>query len=307
MTRPAISPAARLDLDAMRALVAIAEASTVTLAAARLGRTPAAISMQLKKLEETLGAQLFHRTRAGMAPTPDGERLMPHARRMIEAERAAREAFALRPLQGHLRLGLVDDVGGLRMAEILARFGECHPEVTVALTVDQTSALGPMLDRGALDLAVLSPGCSVPWRDSDRLIHEEPLAWSVARGAGTWSRRPLPLALSTEGCVWRRMTLEALDGADIPYRVAVESDSSAALTAAVAAGLAVSPLPAARLGAGLRAVTVAEGAPPIGLSRLAIREGHAEDGSTHACVEALGARIVEAFGACCPPRKSSAA
>ncbi|MEM6422098.1 MAG: LysR family transcriptional regulator, partial [Pseudomonadota bacterium] len=116
------SPAARLDLDAMRTAVAIAEASTVTMAATRLGRTPAAISMQLKKLEETLGTTLFHRARSGMTPTPAGERLLPYARRMIETERAAREAFSTAPLEGKVHLGMIDDVDNLRLTQMLAAF-----------------------------------------------------------------------------------------------------------------------------------------------------------------------------------------
>ncbi|MEO0966706.1 MAG: amino acid--tRNA ligase-related protein, partial [Planctomycetota bacterium] len=50
-------------------------------------------SMQLRKLEETLGRPIFLRSRQGMRLTPDGERLMPHARRLVETERAALEAF----------------------------------------------------------------------------------------------------------------------------------------------------------------------------------------------------------------------
>ncbi|MEM6971398.1 MAG: LysR substrate-binding domain-containing protein [Pseudomonadota bacterium] len=295
MEHSTLSPAARLDLDGMRAIVAIAEARTVTLAAGRLGRTPAAISMQLKKLEETIGRPLFNRTRAGMTPTPDGERLLPFARRLVETERAAREAFALEPLAGRLRLGMIDDLAGLHMDEILSAFAASHPGVVIELTVAQSAILAPMLDRDELDVALLTTGGAVAWRDNDLFVLEEPLVWASGLDGSAWTRRPLPLALSSEGCAWRRITLDSLDRAGIPYRVAVQSDSSAAMAAAVRSGLAVSPLPAARLGPGIRAISEAEGAPPIGASRIAIRRSAQLD-SGPCCVDALITRIVECFG-----------
>ncbi|MEL6773421.1 MAG: LysR family transcriptional regulator [Pseudomonadota bacterium] len=301
MNDMAPSPAARLDLDAMRAALTIAETGSVSVAASRLGRTPAAISMQLKKLEDTLGNALFNRTRSGMTLTTAGERLMPYARRMVETERAAREAFLSAALSGTVRLGLIDDVIGVHLTAMLAAFARSHPGVTVDVTVGPSVTLGPQLERGEVDIALITTGGpGVDPRDSDIVLFDEPLAWVVARTCDVWQERPLPLALSAHGCAWRRQTLEALERADIPHRVAYQSEFTTALSAAVAGGLAVSVLPPSAMPEGTRVVGPAEGAPPLGSAQIMMRLGHRPSGVT----TALAARIAEQFGASLESRAS---
>lgn len=287
-----LSPALRLDLDAMRVAAAVAETGGVTLAARRLGRTPAAVSMQLRKLEDALGRRLFVRTRAGMRPTPDGERLLPHARRMIEAERLAREAFAVPALDGRVRVGLIDDIGGARFSAALALFARSYPHVTVEVVVAPTAQLASMLEEGGLDLAAIAPGGAVAWRPDDRIVHDEPLVWACAGDAGLWSLRPLPIAVAADGCAWRRATLAALERAGLPYRVALLSDASEPLAAAAAAGLAIAALPLSRVTGPLRAVGPEVGAPPIGRARVALRLRH----DAGPAAVALAGRIGEGLG-----------
>lgn len=285
------APAATLDPDVMRSVVAIAETGSVAAAALRVGRTPAAISMQIKKLEGVLGATLFARSRHGMEATAEGERLLPHARRLIEAERAALEAFRGPALSGPVRIGVNDDFAGARLSLTLAAFARSHPEVAVEVVVAPTKSLAPELDRGALDLAVLTPGCATPWRASDRLLHEEPLVWAVAAEGDAARKRPLPLAVADRGCAWRRMTLEALERAGIAYRAAYVSDFYDAQRAAVAADLAVAALPrnglGAGLGAGIRPARPSEGLPALGAARVALRMGP----EPAPAAQALGERI----------------
>ncbi len=76
---------------------------------------------------------------------------------MIEAERIARETFAAPVFEGSVRVGLIEDVGGIRFSEILADFGACYPGVSVEATVGSSSQLGSMLESNELDLAVLAP------------------------------------------------------------------------------------------------------------------------------------------------------
>ncbi len=286
------SDAARLDMEAVRTVVIVAETGAVNRAAARLGRTPAAVSMQLRKLEDTLGCRLFARTRSGMLPTPAGERLLPHARRMVAAERAAREAFTGPTLSGRVRVGLIEDVGGVQLSEVLASFATAYKDVIVEVTVASSAALGHMLDDGGLDLAVLAPGAAVPWRPEDRVIHEEPLVWAAAREGTAWSRRPVPLAVAGDGCAWRRATVAALEAAGIAHRITLRSDAYEAMIAAVLADLAVAPLPRSRVPRGLRILGAADGAPPLGRARTALRLGS----EVEEAAVALAERVAASFG-----------
>ena len=289
------SPAATLDIDVLRSVVAIADTGSITLAAPRVGRTPAALSMQLRKLEETLGHALFERRPGGMSLTAAGERLMPHARRLIEAERAALDEFRTPDLEGEVRVGIIDDFAGVSLTRVLAAFARSHPRVLVNVTMGPSAELAPRLDRGELDLAVITPGCAVAWRSGDRTLYEEPLVWVGREGGDAWRRRPLPLAISGQGCAWRRQALEALDRAGIDWRMAYVSEYYAAQKAAIAADLAIAPMPRSLVEPGFARLGAAERLPDPGMARIALRvKGDAEP---EGCVAALAGRIAETYGA----------
>lgn len=79
-----------MNLGQLRSFVAVAEAGALAAAARRVGRTPSAVSMSLKQLEETLGGSLFEGERKGRL-TPLGEHCLQVARRMVEDHEAGQE------------------------------------------------------------------------------------------------------------------------------------------------------------------------------------------------------------------------
>ncbi|MEM9764183.1 MAG: LysR family transcriptional regulator [Pseudomonadota bacterium] len=288
-----LPPSATLDPDVMKSVVAIAETGSLTHAAQRVGRTPAALSMQLKKLEEMLGVRLFCRDRQGMEPTQEGERLLPHARRLIAAQQEALDAFRYPSLSGSVRLGAIDDLPGALLERALSGFARSHPDVTVNTVMGTTRRLAPMLEADELDLAILSPGGATPWQPADRIVWDEPLIWAARDGGNAWRRRPLPVAVATTGCAWRRMTLEALDRVAIPYRIAYQSDFLGPQQAAVMADLAVAPIPRSALQPGMRQLRPFEGFERLGQTRIALRLG----ADPSQAVLALAERIADCCGA----------
>lgn len=291
------SPGATLDIDLLKTLVAIADSGSVTAAAARVARSPGAVSMQLRKLEDTIGRPLFERSRQGMELTADGERLLAFARRMVELHREALDAFRCPDLEGRVRIGTIDDFGSVRLSEVLGAFARSHPRVTVEVTMGPGTELAPKMERGELDLAVLTPGCNVPWRVTDEVLHDEPLVWVGRDGGRAHRERPLPLALSAPGCSWRRVALEALERAGIPYRVAYTSDYYEAHKAAIMADLAIAALPLSTIQPGLMRLR-GEGLPDLGTIRIALRLGAEPTPATLALAE----RIAESYGAALPAR-----
>jgi DNA-binding transcriptional LysR family regulator len=73
-----------LDMTALRSFVAVTEHGGVTRAAGMLNFTQSAVSMQLKRLEETLGVSLFDRSNRRIELTASGEQLLGYARRIVE-------------------------------------------------------------------------------------------------------------------------------------------------------------------------------------------------------------------------------
>src|SRR5262247_3486583 len=82
------------DLDPawLRSFAAIAQAGSVTRAAQQVHRTQSAVSTHLQQLEAALGARLVERTTRALSLTQEGERFLPHARRLLELQAQARAA-----------------------------------------------------------------------------------------------------------------------------------------------------------------------------------------------------------------------
>src|SRR5215218_7562615 len=97
-----------IDIDHLRTFAAIVDAGSFTKAAEAVAKTQSAVSMQMKKLEERIGRPLFERNGRMSRLTPDGERLLPYARRMLKLQAEALSAFE-GALSGSVRLGVPDD------------------------------------------------------------------------------------------------------------------------------------------------------------------------------------------------------
>jgi DNA-binding transcriptional LysR family regulator len=164
-----------LDLRLLRAFVAVAEELHFTRAASRLFVAQQALSRDIQRLESQLGVRLFVRSTRSVTLTPDGERLLVHARGLLALNDAA-----LRDLGGANRPLLVDVIGeGLTAARIVdaARRAAPQHDFTVRYGGGRGAAL-PQLLAGRLDVAfgrAAGLPLSFPAELSRRLVRYEPL------------------------------------------------------------------------------------------------------------------------------------
>ncbi|MFN3227292.1 MAG: LysR family transcriptional regulator [Hyphomicrobiales bacterium] len=238
----AVQPGPLLELDLLRTLVAIAETGNFSAAADRLGRTPSAVSMQVKKMEEMVGAALFVRDSRSVSLTRDGEALLQHGRRLLALNREMMTRFARPDLVGEVHLGAPDDVAERFLPTMLRHFAETHPGVILNVLVDGTRRLKEMVDEQTLDLAIVTVGSSMTNAEGAEVVHTEPLVWAALAGGVAVEQTPLPISLWEEGCTWRAAALDALtkDGRD--YRVAYQSAHISGQRAAILADLAIAPI-----------------------------------------------------------------
>ena len=248
-----------LDIGLLRAFATVVEARSVSGAAERLARTQAAVSMQLRRLEEDVGQRLLDRSPRGVRLTEAGETLLRYAYRALGASEEARRVLAGRQVAGTVRLGLLEDVAVGRLPRALARFSEAYPQVRLELVVDGSQEIGRKLRDGGLDLAVGDPNliASLPLARWQRPLH-----WVAARGFEIDPDGPLPLVSFAPTCVWQERVLAALDGAGLAWRIVCTSSSTPAVQAAVEAGLGVSVLLDGHIREAMRVVGPAEGLPP---------------------------------------------
>ena len=248
-----------LEIDLLRAFVAVAESKSFTAAAGRLNCVQSAVSMQIKRLEEAVGARLFDRARRRVTLTPQGEQLLRYAHRMLQLNAEALSSFGRVSVQGRVRLG-VTDTSMVYLPPVLSRFAQSYPMVELEIRCNRSwQALGA-LEAGEIDLALVTQPCG---RSGGTLVRREPLVWAVARGSAADQQDPLPLALFGPGCIYRETALTALDETGRSWRHAYNSASRDGLDVAVAAGLAVTILPKSTVTKDLRMLGPAQGFPGL--------------------------------------------
>ncbi len=268
MNAPVNHPMPLLELDVLRTFVAIAETGSFTLAATAVFRTPSAVSMQIKKLEEMLGRVVFTRDARSVKLTNDGELLLGYARRLLAINREAVSKFVMPDIRGVVRLGSPDDYGERVLPTILKRFAQTHPAIAVDVTIDQSVNLKRRLSEHQLDLTLFTSGCNMP-AEAEVLL-TEPIVWAGARGGTAHMRDPLPVSVWEEGCVWRANALEALGRVGRNYRVAYMSAHTAGQRAAILSDLAVAPLPRSFIGNDIVALGEKDGMPELADYNLAM-------------------------------------
>ena len=240
-----------LDMDLLRGLVAIADAGSFSAAALQLGRTQSAVSLQVKRLEETLGHTLLDRSNGRLVgPTEEGRVLIDYARRILRLNDEAYSCFAQPGLAGRLRVGVPEELMDGVFPDVMAAFGRACPRVELSLRCDISARLAAAVEAGELDLALVKRvgdggGATVG------VLRREPMVWFVGEGSAAHRRTPLPVAVFHEGCVFRVAALAALAKAQRPWQISYAGNGFAGIRHAVAAGLAVTPLPRSLAGPGL--------------------------------------------------------
>ncbi|MDJ1007807.1 MAG: LysR family transcriptional regulator [Paracoccaceae bacterium] len=224
-----------LDLTALRSFVAVADTGGVTRAAGVLNLTQSAVSMQLKRLEESLGVGLLDRSARAVGLTTAGEQLLGFARRMVETNDEAIARLTAEEFEGEIVLGVPHDIIYPAVPHVLKHFAAEYPRVKVQLLSSYTRKLKSLFADGKCDLIMTTEDQVDAGGET---LTEQPLVWVGARGGSAWRDRPLRLAFESQ-CIFRRITQEALDREGIPWELSVEAGSVRTIEASVAADLAV--------------------------------------------------------------------
>ena len=263
-----------LDTDQLRSFLAIVDTGSFTRAAERVNKTQSAVSMHIRRLEERLGRPLFVKQGRGAGLSADGERLVDHARRLLQVEADALADLRADGLTGRVTFGIPDDYTEPYLPLIVSRFTRRHPSVEISIVCEPSVTLADRIQGGAVDVAVVT--------DCERIrgleiLREEPLHWVAGTRAGPIEeRRPLPLALSGPSCAWRQAALTALEAAGIPAQLLLVSSNYAAIAPLVQAGLAVTVLPEDVVRNEQRVISGESGLPSLPACRVGLLRGTSE-------------------------------
>jgi len=256
-----------LDTDQLRSFLAIVDTGSFTKAAERVHKTQSAVSMHVRRLEGQLGCALFMKQGRGTRLTAEGESLIDYARRIVHIEAGAIAALSRKGLRGIVRLGIPDDYAETYLAQILGRFTRRHPLVEVSVSCEGSPELAQATFAGALELALVTDHEGI---HGFELLCEQPLVWAASERFHVDAGAPVPLALGSVSCLWRREADLALAESERPTRGLFFSKNFSAIGALVRAGLAATTLPESMVGEGLRVLGPEEGLPALPLTRMGL-------------------------------------
>ncbi len=228
-----------LEPERLRAFVAVAEARSFTRAAERLHIAQPSVSTQVRRLEETVGRLLFRRLPGTVELTRDGEAMLGYARELLEVLGRARRQFAQPPLEGSVRLGIIDDFNLTALPEILGHLRRRHARFELFVVTGTSANLLPQLRAGELDLILTK---RLAGGSDGELIAPQTLVWVGQPGVLEREAGVVPLVLTPPGTVPREIVLAALRQAGRRWSVRFEAATITGLRAAVLAGLGITAL-----------------------------------------------------------------
>ncbi len=235
----ALSPS--IDPDLLRAFVTVVDCGGFSQAAERLLRSQPAISLQIRRLEEQLGARLLDRNPRRLALTAEGELILDQARRILDLNDDLVTRLREPELAGVVRLGAPEDFATSHLPKVLARFARSHPRVALEVTCELTLELLDRFRAGGLDIALVKR--EPAGVTAGKRVWREPLVWVAAHRDVGAADRALPLVVSPRPCVYRKRATDSLDAIGRPWRIAYTCGSLAGNWAAVRAGLGLTVLP----------------------------------------------------------------
>ncbi|WP_221321826.1 LysR family transcriptional regulator [Actinoplanes sp. L3-i22] len=246
-----------MQIDDLRALLALSEHHHVTGAAAALGTSQPTLSRLLSRVEAELGARLFERDARGVHPNPLGATVIEAARELVERyDRLRRDlAGTLDPDSGTVRLAFLDSIATSLVPRILRDVRERFPRLRVELRQEPGHEIMADLDAGVAELALNWGPQATPYAWLP--LQTQALALIVPPGHRLAGRRRARLAdvagedfvTIPPGYGFRTLVDDLFAAAGVTPRVTLEIGDLATVASLVGVGLGVALVPDRFVGA----------------------------------------------------------
>lgn len=269
----------------------VVDLGSFTRASEAVGRTQSAVSLQVRRLEQQLGTELFVRGSHRVKLTDEGAMLVDYARRMLALNDEAVSCLHRPKVAGSVRLGAPHEYTASLMSVILGKFAQSHPGVMLDVTFDLSKNLLARHEEREFDLIVALH--DAPSIGEGRKVITEPLVWISSLDHRVHEQRPLPLVVAPPPCIYRDRVLLTLNREDLKWRIAYTSSSYSGIIAAVKAGLGVTVLAGTTVPEGMRILRELEGFPSMG--KLEVRLHMIQERESEA-VHCLANYIAASFG-----------
>ena len=278
--------AVNLSTELLRAFITVIEVASFTRTAEILGRTQPAISLQVKRLEESVGYPLIERKGKEISLTERGEALAIHARQILRLNDLAMAQFERPDSSSKLRVGLPVDYAVNTLQSCLTKVVRQFPDVQIEIRCDLSKHLLTAMRSNEIDIAVaLFDG------DDQQFLFrnwEEQPTWVGAKKFAIAEGTEIPLVVHPYGCVYRDRMAAALKLSGKSWRIAYSSPGIGGLQQAVQDGLGLSCLTAPTVQSGMRKFSERDGLPVLAPLHIGLFARQAQLGASgYAAIDAM--------------------
>ncbi|MFR0692749.1 LysR family transcriptional regulator [Enterobacterales bacterium AE_CKDN230030158-1A_HGKHYDSX7] len=274
------------DIEAIRAFLLVAELKSFTRAAEVTGTTQAAISLKIRRLEESLGRPLLERTPRRVTLSAHGSVFLPSARRLLASYDETLRCFDTP--RRTLRIGVSHHILGADLSHWLRRLAQADPEVIVAFSLGTSRQMLDSYEEGRLDIALILRHDNR--RQDGEVIGSERFGWMAAESFELDDGAALPLAIQPAPCGMRSMVENALQAQSRRWSEAFVGSGILAIGAAVSAGIGIGAMVERMAPAGCRDVRERFGLPELPPRDVVLYSAH-RDAQTRALINTLSQAV----------------
>ncbi|QDE32994.1 MULTISPECIES: LysR family transcriptional regulator [Shewanella] len=250
-----------LKIELLESFIAIAECGNLSKAADKICRTQSALSLQVKKLEESVGQSLLIRDNKGVTLTESGETLLNYAYKMMQLSSQALDE--LKDGQNHevIRFGVPTDFIKCYLNSFLLEFIREFTSIELVIDTDVSGNLFKRLHQGEFDVIV-----ATHWQlpTNGELLFTRRFHWVAASDGKAHQRKTIPVGLYPENCPIRAQVFANHQLSMRPIKVLLSTPSPEALCMAVENDLVVAPVAEFRISDQMQILDPIEyGLPPL--------------------------------------------
>jgi DNA-binding transcriptional LysR family regulator len=254
-----------LEIQNIRAFLAVADTGSFSRAAEKLFITQPAISKRISTLEESLDCQLFDRLGKNIQLTQAGEALIPSYQNILaEIDQTERIVSSLRTnVSGHLRFGTSHHIGLHRLPPVLREYTRQFPDVELDIQFMDSEQAAALILRGSIELALITlpddiekPLTTIPvWADPMEVVvsNDHPLAKQKSVTVGKLTE--YGVLIQSHSTHTRDIIDEALK-LDNDIKIIMESNYLETIKAMIQNGLGWGVLPESMIDGSLRRIKI---------------------------------------------------
>lgn len=228
-----------LDMHSVEAFLKVAELNSFTLAAESLCITQSGVTVKIQKLEKMLGYPLFHRTPRHIYLSPQGEAFLSRAQSLMVAHASALTSLNVSKTIQNIKIGISDHVLDIPLMQTINSIRQTYSDLMIEVKVDSSANILYALENKKLDIAIIT-------QDGDKkggeYLRSEKYKWYCSPTLA-FKQDKIPLITLRESCRMRKLILDLLLEARIPWFDGFQGGGMDTIIAAAKSGLGIVPLP----------------------------------------------------------------